>query len=128
TVFAGTGQVAFSTLPVIAEVAKESNVRPSRPLSIAVVASQMAIVASPISAAVVAMAAVVEPLGVDYLTMLTVAGVSTLVGCLLGALVATRQGVELQDDPVYQDRLAKGLVRKRERTEFVAKPRALLSL
>ncbi|MCK9795428.1 anaerobic C4-dicarboxylate transporter [Isoptericola sp. 4D.3] len=128
TVFAGTGQVAFSTLPVIAEVAKESNVRPSRPLSIAVVASQMAIAASPISAAVVAMAAVVEPLGVDYLTMLTVAGVSTLVGCLLGAVVASRQGVELQDDPVYQERLAKGLVKRRERTEFVAKPRALLSL
>ncbi|MFC8597817.1 MULTISPECIES: anaerobic C4-dicarboxylate transporter [unclassified Isoptericola] len=128
TVFAGTGQVAFSTLPVIAEVAKESNVRPSRPLSIAVVASQMAIAASPISAAVVAMAAVVEPLGVDYLTLLTVAGVSTLVGCMVGAVVASRQGVELQDDPVYQERLAKGLVKRRERTEFVAKPRALLSL
>ncbi|MCZ2262069.1 MULTISPECIES: anaerobic C4-dicarboxylate transporter [unclassified Isoptericola] len=128
TVFSGTGQVAFSTLPVIAEVAKESNVRPSRPLSIAVVASQMAIAASPISAAVVAMAAVVEPLGVDYLTLLTVAGVSTLVGCMVGAVVASRQGVELQDDPVYQERLAKGLVKRRERTEFVAKPRALLSL
>lgn len=128
TVFSGTGQVAFSTLPVIAEVAKESNVRPSRPLSIAVVASQMAIAASPISAAVVAMAAVVEPLGVDYLTLLTVAGVSTLLGCLVGAVVASRQGVELQDDPVYQERLAKGLVKRRERTEFVAKPRALLSL
>ncbi|MEL7976319.1 anaerobic C4-dicarboxylate transporter [Isoptericola sp. F-RaC21] len=128
TVFSGTGQVAFSTLPVIAEVAKESNVRPSRPLSIAVVASQMAIAASPISAAVVAMAAVVEPLGVDYLTLLTVAGVSTLVGCMVGAVVASRQGVELQDDPVYQERLAKGLVKRRERTAFVAKPRALLSL
>ncbi|MFF2452871.1 anaerobic C4-dicarboxylate transporter [Isoptericola sp. NPDC058082] len=128
TVFSGTGQVAFSTLPVIAEVAKESNVRPSRPLSIAVVASQMAIAASPISAAVVAMAAVVEPLGVDYITLLTVAGVSTLVGCMVGAVVASRQGVELQDDPVYQERLAKGLVKRRERTEFVAKPRALLSL
>lgn len=128
TVFAGTGQVAFSTLPVIAEVAKESNVRPSRPLSIAVVASQMAIAASPISAAVVAMAAVVEPLGVDYLTLLTVAGVSTLVGCMIGAVVASRQGVELQDDPVYQERLAKGLVERRERTAFVARPRALLSL
>ncbi|SKC42301.1 anaerobic C4-dicarboxylate transporter [Krasilnikoviella flava] len=129
TVFAGTGQVAFSTLPVIAEVAKESDVRPSRPLSIAVVASQMAIAASPISAAVVAMAAVVEPLGVDYLTLLTVAGVSTLVGCMVGAVVASRQGVELQDDPVYQERLAKGLVKRREeRAGFVAKPRALLSL
>jgi anaerobic C4-dicarboxylate transporter DcuA len=38
---------------VITEVAKEQGIRPSRPLSIAVVASQIAITASPISAAVV---------------------------------------------------------------------------
>ncbi len=47
------GPHAFSTLPVITEVAKEQGIRPSRPLSIAVVASQIAITASPISAAVV---------------------------------------------------------------------------
>lgn len=128
TVFSGTGQVAFSTLPVIAQVSKESGIRPSRPLSIAVVASQMAIVASPISAAVVAMASVLEPLGVDYLTMLTVSGVSTLAACLIGALVASRQGVELADDPVYQERLAKGLVIQRESSEYVAFPGARRSV
>lgn len=53
TLMAGTGHTTFSTLPVIAEVAKGQGVRPSRPLSIAVVASQIAITASPISAAVV---------------------------------------------------------------------------
>ena len=52
TVLAGTGHTAFSTMPVIVEVAKEGKVRPSRPLSAAVIASQMAIVASPIAAAV----------------------------------------------------------------------------
>lgn len=41
TLMAGTGHTAFSTLPVIAEVAKGQGVRPSRPLSIAVVASQI---------------------------------------------------------------------------------------
>ena len=41
TVLAGTGHTAFSTLPVIAEVAKEQGIRPSRPLSIAVIASQL---------------------------------------------------------------------------------------
>lgn len=63
TVLCGTGHVAFATLPVIAEVAKEQKVRPSRPLSIAAVASQIGICASPISAAMVAMAAIVGPLG-----------------------------------------------------------------
>ncbi|HKM25147.1 MAG TPA: anaerobic C4-dicarboxylate transporter family protein, partial [Corynebacterium sp.] len=72
TVFAGTGHTAFSTLPVIVEVAKEGGVRPSRPLSVAVVASQMAIVASPLSAAVVFMASLLEPRGVSYLTLLGV--------------------------------------------------------
>jgi anaerobic C4-dicarboxylate transporter DcuA/anaerobic C4-dicarboxylate transporter DcuB len=52
---AGTGHVAYSVLPVIAEVATETGVRPSRPLGIAVIASQQAITASPISAATVAM-------------------------------------------------------------------------
>ena len=56
TVFAGTGLTAFSTLPVIAEVAKLQGIRPSRPLSIATIASQIAITASPISAAVIFLA------------------------------------------------------------------------
>ena len=52
---AGTGHVAYSVLPVIAEVARETKIRPERPLGIAVIASQQAITASPISAATVAL-------------------------------------------------------------------------
>ncbi len=114
TAFSGTGHVAYSSLPVIAEVAKESGVRPSRPLSISVVASQVAIVASPISAAVVAMTSIVEKAQVDYLQVLAVSLPTTFVGVMVGALVASRMGVELKDDPVYQDRLAKGLVKTRD--------------
>ena len=55
TIVAGTGHVAYSVLPVIAEVATETKIRPERPLSIAVIASQQAITASPISAATVAL-------------------------------------------------------------------------
>lgn len=53
TIVAGTGHTAFSMIPVIVEVAKGENIRPSVPLSIAVVASQIAITASPVSAAVI---------------------------------------------------------------------------
>ena len=49
TLCAGTGHVAYSVLPVIAEVSRESGIRPERPMSIAVIASQQAITASPIS-------------------------------------------------------------------------------
>ncbi|TKF54777.1 anaerobic C4-dicarboxylate transporter [Vibrio lentus] len=111
TLMAGTGHTAFSTLPVIAEVAKGQGVRPSRPLSIAVVASQIAITASPISAAVVAFAAMLAPFGVDYLTLLMVCIPTTFIACMVGAVVANYMGCELKDDPVYQERLEKSLIK-----------------
>ncbi|WP_299688495.1 anaerobic C4-dicarboxylate transporter [uncultured Vibrio sp.] len=111
TLMAGTGHTAFSTLPVIAEVAKGQGVRPSRPLSIAVIASQIAITASPISAAVVAFSAMLAPFGVDYLTLLIVCIPTTFIACMVGALVANYMGCELKDDPVYQERLEKGLIK-----------------
>lgn len=113
TVLAGTGHTAFSTLPVITEVAKEQGIRPSRPLSIAVVASQIAITASPISAAVVFFAGILEPLGVSYLTLLAICIPVTLLAVMLTAIVCNFLGCELKDDPVYQERLAKGEVRLR---------------
>ncbi|SHI11051.1 anaerobic C4-dicarboxylate transporter [Ferrimonas marina] len=114
TLMAGTGHTAFSTLPVITEVAKEQGIRPSRPLSVAVVASQIAITASPVSAAVVAMSGLMEPLGVSYLTLLMVTIPTTFVACMVAALVANRQGVPLAEDPIYQQRLAQGLVGQRQ--------------
>ena len=36
TLMAGTGHTAFSMMPVITEVAKENDIRPSRPLSISI--------------------------------------------------------------------------------------------
>lgn len=111
TLLAGTGHTAFSTLPVIAEVAKEQGVRPSRPLSIAVVASQIAITASPISAAVVFFSGILEPLGVGYLTLLAISIPTTFVACMAGAFVSNFLGCELKDDAIYKDRLAKGLIK-----------------
>lgn len=46
TVLGGTGFTAMSVLNVIQEVAKENGVRPSQPLTSAVIASQIAITAS----------------------------------------------------------------------------------
>lgn len=63
TVLGGTGYTAMSVLNVIQEVAKENHVRPSQPLTSAVIASQIAITASPISAATAAMYVVVEKMG-----------------------------------------------------------------
>lgn len=111
TMFAGTGHTAFSTLPVIAEVAKREGIRPSRPLAIATVASQIAITASPISAAVVFFSSELEKVGVDYVQLLLIAIPSSFLAVMVGAVITNFLGKDLKDDPVYQDRLAKGLVK-----------------
>lgn len=112
TILAGTGHTAFSMIPVIVEVAKEQNIKPSAPLSIAVVASQIAITASPVSAAVVYMTGVLEPLGWSYPLLLAIWIPTTFIGCMLTALIMTLVlNLDLSKDPVYQDRLAKGLVK-----------------
>lgn len=85
TFMAGTGHTAFSTMPVIVEVAKESNMKPSRPLSIAVVSSQIAITASPISAAVVYLSKTLEPRGAGYIDILLVAIPSSFLACMIVA-------------------------------------------
>jgi len=110
TMFAGTGLTAFSTLPVIAEVAKETGVRPSRPLSIATVASQIAITASPISAAVIFFASELEKVQVSYVQLLMISIPSTFLAVMLSAVVTNFLGKELKEDPVYQARMAQGLV------------------
>ena len=128
TFFAGTGHTAFSTLPVIAEVAKEQGIRPSRPLSIAVVASQIAITASPISAAVVFLSGALEKYNVGYLELLAVCIPSSFLACMVAAFISNFLGKDLKDDPVYQERLAKGLIKMRGATKLEVKPGAKLSV
>jgi anaerobic C4-dicarboxylate transporter DcuA len=110
TLFAGTGHVAYAILPVIAEVSRDAGVRPERPLSISVIASQQAITASPISAATVALLGLLAPQNVTLVDILKICIPSTILGVLVGAAVVFKRGVELRDDPVYQRRLAAGEV------------------
>lgn len=110
TFVAGTGHVAYSVLPVIAEVAQETKIRPERPLGIAVIASQQAITASPISAATVALLGLLGEFHISLLNILIVTIPATLIGVLLGVLYSMRVGKELVDDPEYQRRLKEGLI------------------
>lgn len=110
TFAAGTGHIVYALLPVIAEVSRNAGVRPERPLSIATIASQQAITASPISAATVALLGLLSPTGIQLHQILLICIPSTLLGSLIGALSVMWKGPELQDDPIYQERLAKGLI------------------
>lgn len=111
TIFAGTGHTAFSMIPVIVEVAKEQHIKPVVPLSIAVVASQIAITASPVSAAVIYMSGVLEPLGWSYPALLGIWLITTFAGCMVTAFIMTLiSDMKLESDPVYRERLAAGLI------------------
>ena len=112
TFLAGTGHTAFSMIPVIVEVAKEQNIKPSAPLSIAVVASQIAITASPVSAAVVYMSGALEDFGWNYPTLLLVWLITTFSACMLTAFVVSKFfPLDLSKDIIYQERLKAGLVK-----------------
>ncbi|MDR0762060.1 MAG: anaerobic C4-dicarboxylate transporter, partial [Campylobacteraceae bacterium] len=128
TIFAGTGHTAFSALPVIAEVAKEQGIKPSVPLSVSVVSSQIAITASPVSAAVVFMSGALEPLGAGYLTILMICIPTTFIACMITAFICNLFDTSLSNDAVYQERLKEGLVKLRGQQEFIAKKGAKLSV
>ena len=108
TFLAGTGHVAYAVLPVIAEVATDSKIRPERPLGIAVIASQQGITASPISAATVALLGLLAGYGISLFDILKICVPATLIGIVAGALFSMRVGKELMDDPEYQRRVREG--------------------
>ena len=107
TFVAGTGHVAYSVLPVIAEVATETKIRPERPLGIA---SQQAITASPISAATVALLGLLTGFDITLFDILKITIPATLIGVLVGAFLSKKVGKELLEDPEYLRRLEAGMI------------------
>lgn len=129
TFCAGTGHVAYSVLPVIAEVSRESGVRPERPMSIAVIASQQAITASPISAATVALLAILTDFDVTLLDILMISVPSTFIACMIAAFVSSKMGKELSEDPIYLQRLEEGLAPiKKDKKVYIATRGSKLSV
>ena len=105
TFVAGTGHVAYSVLPVIAEVATETKIRPERPLGIAVIASQQAI-----SAATVALLGLLTGFDITLFDILKITIPATLIGVLVGAFLSKKVGKELLEDPEYLRRLEAGMI------------------
>ena len=127
TFIAGTGHVAYSVLPVIAEVATETKIRPERPLGIAVIASQQAITASPISAATVALLSMLSGYHISLMDILMISVPCTLIGVLAGAFCSLHVGKELAEDPEYLRRIANGeFTNDQYRTKGVENHRAAL--
>ena len=137
TVLAGTGNTAFSTLPVVTEVAKENNMKPTRALAMTVVASQVGICASPVSAAVVWMTSAAsfhnadtgELLGtapISYLSLLLIMIPACLAAIVIVALILNALPEQpLDQSPEYQRRLAEGTVKMRHTSDEMNESQAL---
>ena len=110
TFCSGTGNVAYSILPVIAEDARESGVRPERPISISVIASQQAITACPISAATVTLLGLLAPFGITLVDIMMICIPASLLAIFLGAFYANKMGKKLELDEEYQRRVREGLI------------------
>jgi anaerobic C4-dicarboxylate transporter DcuB len=111
TVGAGTGNIFYPLLPVIYDVSYQQKIRPERALSVSAVASQVGILCSPVSAATASMVVLLAPKGVDLGKLLLIMWPASIIGLFVAALVMMRHGKELEDDPVFQKRLADGLVK-----------------
>ena len=88
TLGAGTGFIYYPLIPVIYAVAYANMVRPERPLAVAGTASQFAITASPVSAAMATMVGILDPIGfgiTDILIVILPASIVGLLCCLLPA-------------------------------------------
>ena len=111
---AGTQNVVYALLPVIAEVSLKAGVRPERPLSISVVASFQAALASPVSAVSVAMIGLLAAGGLSLPKLMMVIIPATFIGVLMGAASVAWRGKELAEDPEYLRRLAAGEIKLTE--------------
>lgn len=110
SVGAGTSNVLYPLLPVIYDVSYRNKIRPSRPLSLSVVATGIALGCSPVSAAMAAMLTLtdVSPYDFDLVKILSITIPAALVGIVIASIVTSRLGKELVDDPEYQARIADG--------------------
>lgn len=108
----GTGNIIFPLLPVIYEVSYERGIRPERPLATSVAVSGFALAASPVAAAMAAFVGLTGnadgALSLGEILLITFPAV--LLGTLVAALVQSRVGRDLKDDPEFQRRLAAGMI------------------
>lgn len=111
TMLCGTGHVVYTMLPIIYDVAIKNGIRPERPMAASSIASQMGIMASPVSVAVVSLVAFLAkaPAGapvIDFVTLLSYTIPSTLVGVLMIGIFSWSRGKDLEQDTEFQTLIA----------------------
>ena len=109
---AGTAHTSYSLLPIISEIAKNSKIRPERPMTVATIAASLGITGSPMSAATAAVIStdLLGGKGIELKDILLVCIPASLIAILVSAFVQNRVGKELEDDPEYKRRVREGLL------------------
>ena len=109
---AGTAHTSYSLLPIISEIAKNSKIRPERPMTVATIAASLGITGSPMSAATAAVIStdLLGGQGIELKDILLVCIPASFIAILVSAFVQNRVGKELEDDPEYQRRVREGLI------------------
>ena len=109
---AGTAHTSYSLLPIIAEIAKNSKIRPERPMTVATISASLGITGSPMSAATAAVIStdLLGGKGIELKDILLVCIPASLIAILVSAFVQNRVGKELEDDPEYQRRVREGII------------------
>ena len=109
---AGTAHTSYSLLPIISEIAKNSKIRPERPMTVATIAASLGITGSPMSAATAAVIStdLLGGQGIELKDILLICIPASLIAILVAAFVQNRVGKELEDDPEYQRRVREGLI------------------
>jgi anaerobic C4-dicarboxylate transporter DcuA len=90
TLFCGTGHIIYSLLPLISKVSYRENIRSEYPLSLSVIASQLAVYGSPLSAATVVLAGILSPFGYGIFDIISISIPSTLFGVLLSSYLVPK--------------------------------------
>lgn len=123
TFMCGTGHIVYSLLPVINEIAMDTGIRPERPISATVVASQNAITACPISAATAGILGLMVSYGnINLFNLLLVCVPATLLGSVAAGISVLHRGKELSEDPEYLERIKQGLVKDYKQNKTEEKP------
>ena len=112
TILCGTGHVVYTMMPIIYDIAIKNNIRPERPMAGASIASQMGIICSPVSVAVVSLTAMLLAEGVPhmsgfdgYIDLLKITIPGGAVGVLCIGIYSWFRGKDLDKDEEFQERI-----------------------
>ncbi|MGX2983931.1 anaerobic C4-dicarboxylate transporter [Helicobacter sp. 23-1048] len=112
TILCGTGHVVYTMMPIIYDIAIKNNIRPERPMAGASIASQMGIICSPVSVAVVSLTAMLLAEGVPhmsgfdgYIDLLKITIPSGAFGVLCVGIYSWFRGKDLDKDEEFQERI-----------------------